>query len=89
MAIYSFVPPLEAKFCGVPSCVFDKLGCAMGEKSLRNTVLDSTRKIGVNGENTEIYSSHYFTLPTNMLIHSEIQIKTEILPRCSAECGIF
>jgi hypothetical protein len=34
MAIYSFVPPFhEAKFYGVPSCIFDKLGCAAGEKS--------------------------------------------------------
>jgi hypothetical protein len=24
----------------VPSCVFDKLGCAAGEKSLRNTALE-------------------------------------------------
>jgi hypothetical protein len=40
MAMYSFVPPFrEAKFCGMPSCVFDKL-----EKSLRNTALD--RRLG-------------------------------------------
>jgi hypothetical protein len=40
MAMCSFVPPFrEAKFCGVPSCAFDKLGCAAGEKRLRNTVL--------------------------------------------------
>jgi hypothetical protein len=40
MAMYSFVLPFrEAKFCGVPSCVFHKLGCAAGEKSLRNTAL--------------------------------------------------
>jgi hypothetical protein len=43
----------------------------VGEKSL-NTVLGSTHKIGVNGEIALIYSLHYFTLPTNMLIHSEI-----------------
>jgi hypothetical protein len=36
-----FVPPFrEAKFCCVPSCVFDKLGCVAGEKRLRNTALD-------------------------------------------------
>jgi hypothetical protein len=29
----------EAKFCGVPSYVFDKLGCAAGEKMLWNTAL--------------------------------------------------
>jgi hypothetical protein len=41
MAMYSFVPHfLEAKFCGVPSCVFDKLGCAADEKMLRNTGLE-------------------------------------------------
>jgi hypothetical protein len=40
MAVYSFVSPFrEAKFCGVPSCVFDKLGCAAGEKRLRSTGL--------------------------------------------------
>jgi hypothetical protein len=34
MVMYSSVPAFrEAKFCGVPSCVFDKLGCAAGEKS--------------------------------------------------------
>jgi hypothetical protein len=38
MNVYSFVPPFrEAKFCGVPSCVFDKLECAAGEESLRDT----------------------------------------------------
>jgi hypothetical protein len=41
MAMYSFVPPFrEATFCGVPICVFDKLGCAAGGKRLRNTGLD-------------------------------------------------
>jgi hypothetical protein len=39
MAMYSFVLPFnEAKFCGVPSCVRDTLGCASIEKMLRNTV---------------------------------------------------
>jgi hypothetical protein len=43
MTMYSFVPPFrEAKFCGVPSCVFDKLGCAAGGKSLRNIGLNHT-----------------------------------------------
>jgi hypothetical protein len=38
--MYSFIPPFhEAKFCDVPSRVFDKLGCVVGEKSLRNTVV--------------------------------------------------
>jgi hypothetical protein len=32
----------EAKFCGVLSCVFDKLGCAAGEKWLRNTGIGAT-----------------------------------------------
>jgi hypothetical protein len=41
MIMFSFVPPFrEATFCGVPSCVSDKLGCAAGEKRLRNTGLD-------------------------------------------------
>jgi hypothetical protein len=40
MAMYSFVPPFrEAKFCSVPSCVFDKLGRTAGKKSLRNSGL--------------------------------------------------
>jgi hypothetical protein len=44
MAIYSVVPPFcEAKFCGVPSCVFDKLGCAAGEKSMWNTIMESKK----------------------------------------------
>jgi hypothetical protein len=31
----SFVSPFrEAKFCGVPSRVLDKLGCAAGEKKV-------------------------------------------------------
>jgi hypothetical protein len=35
MAIYSFVPPFrEAIFCGIPSRVFDKSGCAAGEKKV-------------------------------------------------------
>jgi hypothetical protein len=38
MAMYIFAARLcEAKFCGVPSCVFEKLGCAAGEEILRNT----------------------------------------------------
>jgi hypothetical protein len=38
--MYSFVLPFrEAKFCGVPSCVFDKLGCAACGKRLRNTAV--------------------------------------------------
>jgi hypothetical protein len=33
MVMHSFVPLFrEAKFCGVPPYVFDKLGCAVGEK---------------------------------------------------------
>jgi hypothetical protein len=35
MAMCRFVPPFrEAKFCGVPSCVFDNLGCAVDEKKV-------------------------------------------------------
>jgi hypothetical protein len=35
MVIYSFVPPFrEATFRGVPSCVFEKSGCAAGEKKV-------------------------------------------------------
>jgi hypothetical protein len=46
MAIYSFVPPFrKVKFCGVPSCVFDKLGCAAGEKSLWNTYLENEQSV--------------------------------------------
>jgi hypothetical protein len=40
--MYSFVPSFrEAKLCGVPLCVFDKLGCAASEQSLGNTALHS------------------------------------------------
>jgi hypothetical protein len=46
MAMYSFLPPFrEATFCGVPSCVFDKLGSATGEKSLRNTALSIVKLV--------------------------------------------
>jgi hypothetical protein len=42
MVMYNIVPPFcESRFCGVPSCVFDKLWCAAGEKRLRNTDLES------------------------------------------------
>jgi hypothetical protein len=48
MAMYSFVPPFrDATFCGVPSCVSDKFGCAAGEKSLRNTGLKDGREYRV------------------------------------------
>jgi hypothetical protein len=41
MAVYSFVRPLEeAKFCGVPSCVFDRLDCAVDEKISRSNGLE-------------------------------------------------
>jgi hypothetical protein len=44
-ATYTFVSPFcEAKFCGVSSCVFDKVGCAAGEKgcgTLPHTVWNS------------------------------------------------
>jgi hypothetical protein len=44
MVIYSFVPPFrEATFCGVPSCVCDKLGCAASERRLRNTALGNAQ----------------------------------------------
>jgi hypothetical protein len=38
MIMHGFVTHFhQAKFCGVPSYVFDKLGCAAGEVSVRNT----------------------------------------------------
>jgi hypothetical protein len=43
MAMHIFVPPFrEAKFFGVPSRVFDILGCAAGEQRLPNTALVGT-----------------------------------------------
>jgi hypothetical protein len=48
MTVYSFVSPFrEAKFCDVPSRVFDKLECSAGGKSLRNTELDHQGNIDV------------------------------------------
>jgi hypothetical protein len=45
MTMYSFVPRFrEATYCGVPLSVFDKLGCAAGEKRLRNTELSQRIK---------------------------------------------
>lgn len=41
MAMYSFVPFREAKFCGVPPCVSDQFGCSADKKSLRKTGLDT------------------------------------------------
>jgi hypothetical protein len=38
MTMYSFIPLFrEVKLCVVPSCGFDKLGCATGDKRLQNT----------------------------------------------------
>jgi hypothetical protein len=46
MAVYSFEPLFrEAKFCGVPLCVFGKLECAVGEKNLRNTDIDDVSRV--------------------------------------------
>jgi hypothetical protein len=43
MIMPSFISPFhEVKFCGLPSCVFDKLGCAIGEKILWNTALQTS-----------------------------------------------
>jgi hypothetical protein len=40
MTMYSFLSPFrKATFCGVPSGVCDKLGCAVGEPKSHNTVL--------------------------------------------------
>jgi hypothetical protein len=42
----SFLPPFhEATFCGVPSCVSDKLGCAAGEIRLQNFAQNQSFKI--------------------------------------------
>jgi hypothetical protein len=50
MVMYSFVPRFrEEKFCGVPSCVFDKLGCVAGEQRLRNTGLNHKPNMPYNG----------------------------------------
>jgi hypothetical protein len=52
--MYSFIPPFyEAKFCGVPSRVFDKLGCAAGEESLWNS--DSEQKTSTTNQLSIIY----------------------------------
>jgi hypothetical protein len=45
MVTYSFVPPFrETKFCGVPECVFDKLGVPRVKKG-RGTLSE----VGVTG----------------------------------------
>jgi hypothetical protein len=57
MARYSFVSPFrEAKFCGVPSCIFNKLGCAAGEGMLRNTDLEESHFINMIQEIVFPYS---------------------------------
>lgn len=35
----------KANFCGTPSSVFDKLGCAAGGKGLQNTDLEANLEI--------------------------------------------
>jgi hypothetical protein len=56
MVMYNFVLPFrEATFCGVPSCVFDKLGCAASEKMLRNTALDCHHALSWNVSITNVY----------------------------------
>jgi hypothetical protein len=73
MAMFRFVPPFrEAKFFGVPSCVFDKLGCATGEGSLRNTALSYGRRSETSGSNT-------FWRPSLPNITEQRIIKTELL----------
>jgi hypothetical protein len=40
MAMYISHPLFrDAKLCGVQACVFDKLGCVVGESRSRNTAL--------------------------------------------------
>jgi hypothetical protein len=63
MVMYSFVTFREATFCGVPSCVFDKFGCATGEmkKRLRNTDLDDGQS-SKEQFYTPIYTPHVVCL---------------------------
>jgi hypothetical protein len=72
MVMYSFVPPFcEAKFCGVPSCFFDKLGCAVGEKSLRNTALSCTVHgvcINMNRESRIQVENLVYNEPTDIIM---------------------
>jgi hypothetical protein len=57
MVMYSFVPLFrEAKCCGVPSCAFDKLGCAAGEKRLRNAAL-ATCPVTISKNRMSLYAS--------------------------------
>jgi hypothetical protein len=68
MAMFRFVPPFrEAKFCGVPSYVFDKLGCAVGEKRLRNTDVDIVTKHA--DEQTRIPMVHNHQTPPAGLLN--------------------
>jgi hypothetical protein len=49
MTTDSFVHPFrEATFWVMSSCVFDKLGCAAGEKRLRNTALQRKKRSNIN-----------------------------------------
>jgi hypothetical protein len=47
MAMSSFVSPFcEAKFCGVPACVFDKLGCAeVGKKVAEHCTMETRESL--------------------------------------------
>jgi hypothetical protein len=62
MAMYTFVLLFrEAKFCGMPSCVFDKW-CAAGEKWLRNTDLMSLRVVSFKVPKCS--SSYHYSVPS-------------------------
>jgi hypothetical protein len=66
MAMYSFIPPFrEAKFCGVPSCVFEKLGCAAGEKKVAK---HWSRLHGATTQKTAIVNKFYHHTQTRLLL---------------------
>jgi hypothetical protein len=68
MDMYSFVSPChEAKFCGVQSCVFDKLGCTASEKGCRtfakaNGLSEwSINVLSLKGLSSVIFECHFLS----------------------------
>jgi hypothetical protein len=66
MVVYGFVPPCrKVKVCGVQPCVFDKLGCATGEKRLRNTDVDYRSKQNICQDESFVFSILLFCLSSS------------------------
>jgi hypothetical protein len=74
MAMYSFVPSFrEATFCGVPSCVFDKLRFCAGKRRLGNTGSEQ----GQTADLREHGNEHQVPEKLGIYLHEEISTAQE------------